>query len=362
MEEKIKEVIKEVNTLIEKKEFKKALKLLEDCKFEEPEIYNMKGIVYMNLNDPKNAEKMYTKAIRMARKKDIIPHFYYSNRAFAMMRLNKPEDAIRDVETAIQLAPNEVKLYDLLSNIYVTLGDFKKALEILDNALKIFPGHPGILKKKNEVIEISKKMIDPYKSLLDAADSRLKNKEPRIALDILENAKSYDETYELYELMARCMWDLEKYEEGYEAIDKAVKLCKDDDKKAELLWAKAKFANALKKHKEAIKLCKKAIELDKKPQYLYDLSFYLMIERKDNDALKTIDKAIKMNPTNPHYYIRKGDILSHLYRIDDAIEMYDKAIQLDPLLKIAYERKENVLTAKKYGVGEEYKKKKEMFV
>ena len=68
-----------------------------------------------------------------------------------------------------------------------------------------------------------------------------------------------------------------------------------------------------------------------------------------------------MNPTNPHYYIRKGDILSHLYRIDDAIKMYEKAIRLDPLLKIGYERKENALTAKKYGIGE-YKKKKEMFV
>jgi len=357
----VKDVLKQVNSYIEKKEFDKAMKFLESSGVEAPEIFNMKGIIYMNLDDPKTAEKMYSKAINMAKKKGNVPHFFYSNRAFAMLRLGRQKDALNDVEKAISISPNEVKLYDLLSNIYVSMNMFKEALNILDKASAIFPGHPMIIKKKKEVVDLSKIVIDPYKSLIDAASKYMKDKEPRIALDILDRTKNYKQTDEVYGMMARCYWEIEDYEKGYKVIDNAIKLCDDKKKKAEYLWVKAKFSNALNKKKEAIKLCRQALKLDDKPQYYYDLSFYLMIERKNNDALKQINKAIKVQPYNPHNYIRKGDILSHLHKMDKAIEMYDKAIELDPLLKSAYERKQNAINAKKFEVGEHKKRSKDMF-
>jgi len=347
-----KEVLKKINEYLSKKQYREALKFLETCGVNEPEIYNMKGIVYMNLNDPVSAEKMYSIAISNAKKsRKRIPHFFYSNRAFALLRLGKVKNAFADMKTALAIAPNEAKLFDMYATIYVSVGEFKNALNILDEGLKHLPGSPLLIKKKKDIIELSKNIIDPYTALIDTASQYIKKKEPRSALQVLENAKQYGETAELYEMIARCYWDLEKHKQGYETVSKAIKLAQDNETKAEYLWIKAKFANTLHNKEEAVDLCRQAVKFEKKAQYIYDLSFYFMLCRKNKQALDSIDTAIKFNPTNPHYYIRKGDILSHMGRIDESIKMYEKAISCDPLLKLAYERRMHAYNVKKYNIG-----------
>ncbi|MCC7570099.1 tetratricopeptide repeat protein [Candidatus Micrarchaeota archaeon] len=357
----VKEVLKQINTYLDKKEFKEALKFLNECGLNDPEIYNMKGIVYMNLNNPEVAEKMYSSAIEESKKfNKPTPHFFYSNKAFALVRLKRFQEAIEAVETAKKISPNDVKLFDVLANIHIAMGDYKKAMDVVEEGLKIMPGHPQLIKKRKSIAEVISDVIDPLKFLLDSASKHLKNKEPRSALDILKEAQKFKESTELYDYLTRCYWELENYEEGYKTITKAIQLSDSDKEKAGFLWIKAKFANSIQKPDEAVKLCEQAIKLNKQPNYYYDLSMYLLILRKTKDALKQIDNAIKHNPLNPHYHIRKGDILSHMHKFDEALKLYEHAISLDPLMEIAYKRKLAVISTNKYKIGEK-KKNKEMF-
>ena len=354
----IKEILSHANNLIKSRQFDLALEYLDNTKVNQPEIYNVKGIIYMNKNQPDKALEMYNKCLELAKTNNREVAFFYSNRSFAYLRLGKIDKAIDDVKKALSMSSNESKLYDLLSNLYVSKGDYKKALEILDDGLKQLPGNATLIKKRGTVIELSTIIYDPYSSLLDSAMNHHKQKEPRIALQILKRAQEFGETYEFYELQSRCYWDLEKHDQGYTAISKAIELVKDNDKKAEFYWVKAKYCHTLNKGSETIEYCQSAINLNKSnPQFYYDLAFYLMIERNTKDALKNIDHALKLKATHPLYYVRKGDILSHMGQLTLADQMYEKAIELDPLNKLAYERRLALVGTKKYGVGDKMKKK-----
>lgn len=58
-------------------------------------------------------------------------------------------------------------------------------------------------------------------------------------------------------------------------------------------------------------------------------SSILLLAKRYDDALKAIDKAIKINPDEAALWCNRGAILSSLDRNDDAMISYDKAIHLD---------------------------------
>ena len=60
-------------------------------------------------------------------------------------------------------------------------------------------------------------------------------------------------------------------------------------------------------------------------------------------AVDSIDKAIKINPSNEVFYSNRGNALSDLKQLDAAVASYDEAIKLDPSYAEAYSNRGNAL-------------------
>ena len=53
--------------------------------------------------------------------------------------------------------------------------------------------------------------------------------------------------------------------------------------------------------------------------------------KKFNEAIESVDMAIKLNENNGEYYRSKGDIFMEMNNIREAILCYEKAMELEPL-------------------------------
>ena len=67
------------------------------------------------------------------------------SRAWLLNRLGRTEEAVAHFETAIRIAPKDVRALDQLSLAYLTLDDAPKAEEMLRRALDIAPEDPQVL-------------------------------------------------------------------------------------------------------------------------------------------------------------------------------------------------------------------------
>jgi tetratricopeptide (TPR) repeat protein len=52
--------------------------------------------------------------------------------------------------------------------------------------------------------------------------------------------------------------------------------------------------------------------------------------KKFNEAIESVDMAIKLNENNGEYYRSKGDIFMEMNNIREAILCYEKAMELEP--------------------------------
>jgi tetratricopeptide (TPR) repeat protein len=59
-------------------------------------------------------------------------------------------------------------------------------------------------------------------------------------------------------------------------------------------------------------------------------SNYVSNSNNSYEVLKTIEKAIEINPQDSIAWIYKGNVLSDLNKSDEAIKAYDKALEINP--------------------------------
>ncbi|MGB6297443.1 MAG: tetratricopeptide repeat protein [Rivularia sp. (in: cyanobacteria)] len=108
------------------------------------------------------------------------------------------------------------------------------------------------------------------------------------------------------------------------------------DKKAELLREQGRIFDAAQKYKLAILAYDKAIEI--KPDY--DL---VWVKRGNvlrelgrlEEAIASYDKAIKIKPNYRQAWVNRGNLLRELGRLEEAIASYDKAIEIRPNYRYA---------------------------
>ncbi|QCD78423.1 serine/threonine-protein phosphatase 5 isoform X1 [Vigna unguiculata] len=103
-------------------------------------------------NEAFNARKysqaidLYTQAIELNSGNAV----YYSNRAFAHLRLEEYGSAIQDASEAIEIDPKYSKGYYRRGAAYIGLGKFKEALKDFQQVKKMCPNDPDASKKLKE--------------------------------------------------------------------------------------------------------------------------------------------------------------------------------------------------------------------
>ncbi|MCD6279571.1 tetratricopeptide repeat protein [Candidatus Micrarchaeota archaeon] len=376
--EEVKRKLNEMQKLIRSGKFSQVEKeineILKENKY--PDVYNALGFVMMQKGNIKEAIKQYKKGLKLNDKLGYI----YSNLSFAYFKLKEYDKAKSALEEAIK---NERKFeyYDQLSRVNIFLNDFDKALENIEEAIKLNPSAKLLYDHKKDIFEliIKKNETDRFhERLFDKARVELKDKEYSNALELITKAinlikdkrtgkKKVEEDLEkYYRLKGELELQLEDIKKAIKDLNKSLTYNKEPENKSKTFRLLSKcymMKGGRKNHERALGYINDAIRASEKPQYLYERASILMRLNKIKPAYKDILKAIKIDPNNPYFHMRLGDIYSHMDDFDKAIKEYDKAINLDPLRIDAYERKEDILLAKslKSGIKEVEKGEKGMY-
>jgi len=127
------------------------------------------------------------------------------------------------------------------------------------------------------------------------------------------------------------------YEEALEILDKGIYLFSsrfdETEQKTELLNMKAIALQELGKNDEALKAIEKAIKIDKKDPTLWLTKMDILHELgKYEEAVIAINTSLKLCPKKlkPELYAPKAHALGHLKKYKEAIEFFNKSLEYDP--------------------------------
>jgi len=246
----------------------------------EQEILYNDGIDYLVGGEYEEAVAKFTSAITIDNK---FANAYY-NRAVAYYSLNKYSKANADIETALELIPEEqsADCHILKGKILYSTGNISMAKDELDKALSLNPASVNAQMDKGAIFQISKE----YDKAIDIF-SKLNYKTGG-------TAKTYNE-------LGICYNNSGNYFAAYECFKKAYK---------------ADSTNELVKYNMALASWK--------------------VNKDTLNAIRTLDELINKNLENPDYYTAKGYILYQANLISQADYNFDNAIKINKNMASAY--------------------------
>ena len=219
------------------------------------------------------------------------------NLGFTYKLMGKNDEACDCFEYVISENPNDVLAYNHLGSIYATKKDYQKSISIYKRGLQVDPNHP----------------ILQYNL-----------------------ARSYVATNA----------DLDAFK-AFEAALRAKPSWKDAVKEYSALL------NKYSRTKESCEVIQKAINLYPTDGHLYYLLGKSFLVQTDYEsAVKSFEKAISLDKTNPSYYEKLIFAYEREKKYDEGLEVATKGIELFPNnIKIMREKVHLLFSAKKLNTG-----------
>jgi len=220
------------------------------------------------------------------------------------------EEALIEVNICLEMDPRDPETLELKSRILYDLGDYKKAIEILEDALlnKTYPESTYekiytnsfkaelflAMKRYDEALVIIKKDIP----LIFKEDEEFNE---------IEFFKNEYIAFQLFKLEATILYEQKNYSKALEAIDKDLEYSErfigmdENEAIVDSYLLKSKILNNLKKREESINMINKALKLrPNDPELLYQsANFYL--DTYSMKAFFSINKALSFKPNNEKY-------------------------------------------------------------
>lgn len=303
-------------------------------------------------------------------------------------------DAIKTYEQALQIYPQDVTLYQDLSQTYAAAGLPDKAMQAINTALELSPDNVSYLKSKATLatwLKDNQLAIETYQKILELSQddsekvsllrqiANLYNQEHRYpdAFKVYEQAILLNpKDAMLYQEMAQTYATAKDPQNAMNAINKAIEI---EPNRISFLEIKAKYANWLKDsklaketyqkiltlspgNKEAIAGLKALVHLEKKTlgpveQLVADANNYASL-RQYNQAEDAVKKAIKMKPKDPRLFKMLSEIYAMANKPQLALTAINQALALDPT-NLDYLRAKGKVAAwagDKYQMEESYAK------
>ncbi len=199
---------------------------------------------------------------------------YYNHEAVSLIKLDRYEEAINELDAAIQLQPDVSTFHSNKANALRLWGRLEKAIEEENIAIKLDPTDPLA-------------HIDMGRSL-----SSLKRYDE--AITEFDIGMQIDPTNSgVHNSKGMALINLNRYEEALKEYDDAIKLNPHD------------------------------------PSYHNNKGHALTKVQRCEDAVKECEIAIRLNPTEPLYHCGKGIALLRLTRYQEGLNEIEISIQLD---------------------------------
>ena len=255
--------------------------------------YNNMGGIYRRLKRYDESIAILNKALGFNKNISDIKY----NLGFTYKLMGKNDEACDCFEYVISENPNDVLAYNHLGSIYATKKDYQKSISIYKRGLQVDPNHP----------------ILQYNL-----------------------ARSYVATNS----------DLDAFK-AFEAALRAKPSWKDAVKEYSALL------NKYSRTKESCEVIQKAINLYPTDGHLYYLLGKSFLVQTDYEsAVKSFEKAISLDKTNPSYYEKLIFAYEREQKYDEGLEVAEKGIELFPNnIKIMREKVHLLFSAKKLNAG-----------
>ena len=204
------------------------------------------------------------------------------------------------------------EIYNFKAKNLVYSNKPKKALETMEEGIKLFPKHTGFYRIRSEILEV-----------LGRNEEALQDINKAIEID--------KDNYWVFYKKAYILNKMERYEDALVAINNAIEFEPHD---FVLIQDKISILQNLNKIDEAINLFNQENEHkifspdtfnQFKAQLLRDIAYNLKESGERDEAIKIIKEAIELQPDWPEYIQRYGEILMHFGEYKAALDQLEKA-------------------------------------
>ena len=274
-------------------------------------IFNNRGMVLMELNNPALAVQSYDKAIAL--QKDY-PEAH-SNKGNALQAINQLRLASASYDLAVALRPDFADTYNNKGVVLHRLGEFARAVTSFQRATQIHPAYAQAyyncarvyaeLGDLNTALNYYNQAIHLYPGYLDAFNN-----------------------------MGNILCELKDFNRALESFDKGLAL---NSNAAQLHNNKGNVYRELKRFDEAINSYTRAIQIY--PQYTdahNNLGNVFQELKRFSDALICYNLALHHNPVFVDALSNKGVVLRELKQNQEAIACYTQALSLNPQFAQGY--------------------------
>ncbi len=303
-------------------------------------------------------DSISTEPLGKWRKRKNVRAYIHYKRGWKKFYENNYADAIIDFNQAIELNPDDLKIYKIRADSKSTLGDFKGAIDDYNHVLKLNPADVEIQKKLEEIKKllevpsrkdgtvvrrtITRTIIESEQSSGDIRNYKQRGHEKSAKGDYAGAIEDFTQALKLkpddvdaYNARARTKTQSGDYTGAIEDYTQAIKHNSQDGiiyiQRAQARLKLKDFIGAIEDYNRSLKL---------KP----DDSYFIINVRggaklksgNHTGAIEDFTEAINLQPDGTYGYINRGSAKRELGENAAAIEDYTQAIKLKPKEPYSY--------------------------
>jgi tetratricopeptide (TPR) repeat protein len=253
------------------------------------------------------------------------------------------------------------------ANNFSKSGQYKKAIELLQRAIKMNSNEAGFYSNLGNIYSRQKQYIKSIKEYQEALTIEPENHLfcRNIGLSFF-HLKEYQQAINYFELSLKANPDdtsvmhdiglsyyyLKSYKKSLFWFDKVVELSPNN---FNALKDKGLVLSKMNMYTDALKFYKIALRINPTDSAtLSDMGVIFLKIGNWSKAMEKYNKAIEIDPKNPKIFLNKGIALKSKKKYNEALKCFDKAIELNPKYDEAYIHKGLLLKLIKFGKIKNY--------
>jgi predicted O-linked N-acetylglucosamine transferase (SPINDLY family) len=313
---------------------------------------HLSGVIACQTGDLELGVRLIGGAVRV--NPDVASAYY--NRANALLKLKRAEEALENLDKALSLQPDYPEAHFSRGNALMDLKRQEKALASYNKALSQRPDYVAAYNNRGNALKELKRLDEAVASFDSAVALNPDYAEAHCSrgsvLNDLERyaeaMASYDEALSLkpgyveaWRDRGNALLGLKRPAEALASYDQAISL---NPTYAEAHNNRAGVLHGFKRLEEAVVSYDKAVALN--PGYAdahYNRGIVLQALRRPDEALASYDRAIALRPDHAVAHNNRAAALRSLKRFEEALTSYDKALSLKPDYADASTNRGNVL-------------------
>lgn len=270
----------------------------------------------------------------------LLAHLYY-NRGQAFSRLSEYQQALKDLDHALELDPNYAGTYSSRGGIYMRLKEYRQALDAYNRALELDPTststyrfrgwvlyylgeYQQALKDFDHVIELDPDFYDAYRGRSHVCRAL---KDYQQAITPLNRAlERIPESSRLYAFRGWTHWDFGEYQQALKDFDRSIAL---DPHWNVSHRGRGWTLISLQEYQQALDVYDRLLELDTNDATAYYGRGNALSKLKQYQlALDALDRAIELTPSYEDPYPVRGRIYHELKEYQQSLEECDRYVKV----------------------------------